>query len=371
MCQKFNLLLTNFKILIKKSKMSTSDTIIELEDLEKIDIPLETPYRRLNRYIMTDMEEEEKDVIKFGEHSFMQGMLQAFMNHKSITLSPDIIWILILQGFSYHVAQNKDNLRSMFVSFEGKKELTVKRTDLTPATATKADWMSIIDDFVDQIGENTGKQLTDTLEPKFSTTTKISHTAGMVSIMSAMQHYFDYRVIMCSCGFPSITIEGTVEDWEAIKRKVEDIAKYDLQWWTSKLTPIIDEFINAKKGIINKQFWLNTLRRKPSRGPYRPGYIDGWLCTFFPYDKYGERKSLKALSDNVSDLPSEILKAPFILELHNVGEFNCEFHSGFFGVKETKKEPGVYNVKPIIGWGIMFNVPKKEKPKPRRNDMFW
>ena len=196
--------------------MSSLETVIQLEDLPLIDRPLESPYTGIEEgYAWFETEEEdEKNIKSFGEHSFMRGILEAYKNHKSITLSPDIIWILILQGFSYHIAANKDDLRSMFVSFNEKKELTVKKLKTKITSATKDDWMSIIDGFVEQIGEHTGKELTGMLEPKFSTTTDVTHTAGMVSIMSAMQHYFNYRGMIGGCGFPSITIEGTVEDWE-------------------------------------------------------------------------------------------------------------------------------------------------------------
>jgi hypothetical protein len=340
--------------------MSSNATVIQLEDLELIDEPLRGTYAfHTNNYKVSATEENE-GLVSFGEHSFLKGMMEAYKKHKSITLSPDIIWLLILQGFSYHVAANKEKLRSMFVSFDDKKELVVTRLNLTPDTANEQDWMGIIDEFVEKISEHTGKELTDTLEPKFTTTTPVSHTAGMVSIMSAMKHYFDYRVIMCVCGFPSITIEGTLEDWELIKKKIEGLTKYDLDWWTSKMIPVINEFINAKKGIINKSFWLKALRKKDSHGCYDPSYISGWLCVFFPYDKYGERLSLNTIDDDGSDLPSELLDVPFILQLIGVGEFNCELHSGFVGIKETKTAYGVYNVKPVIGWGFMFNVNKEK-----------
>ena len=31
---------------------------------------------------------------------------------------------------------------------------------------------------------------------------------------------------------------------------------------------------------------------------------------------------------------------------------NCQLDAGSMGVKEIKLAPGVYNVKPIIGWGV-------------------
>ena len=219
---------SGIKIIFIKRQMSA--TVIDLEELSLIKGDLKGEKLNLSQYLVSGLEDTE-NVVSFNEHSLFYGLLEAYKNHKSITLTPDIIWHMIVQGFTYHVAANKDKLRSMFVSFDGKKQLTVERLDLFPETATKEDWEGIIDEFVENIGKHTGKELTDTLEPKFSTTTKASHTAGMVSIMSSMQHYFKYQVLMGGCGFPSITIEGTLQDWEEIKRKVEGISKYNLGCW--------------------------------------------------------------------------------------------------------------------------------------------
>ena len=155
---------------------NSNSTVIELEILELHDEPLEGRALDLS-YYMASAVEEEKDVVTFRQHSFFEGIFAAWRNHKSITLSPDIIWLIILQGFTHHLDENSENLRSMFVSFEGMKTLTVKRPELIPETATQKDWAGIIDEFIEKIGENTGKQITDTLEPKFSTTTPVSHTA--------------------------------------------------------------------------------------------------------------------------------------------------------------------------------------------------
>jgi len=258
------------------------------------------------------------------------------------------------------VIERKQN---MFVSFEGKEELSVVRMDKTPETATKEDWSGIVKEFVEDIDKKTKDHITGVLEPKFSTTTPCSHTAGLISIMSGMKHYFDYKVMMCICGYPSITLEGTVEDWELVKEKTLCLSKYNLEWWAFELIPILDEFINARKGSPDYSFWLRMVRENGGRGPYDPSYIDGWLCTFFPYDKYGDKRDLTRIYDT-TELPSEILDTPFILQLMGVKPeiaINCQFDSGFFGVKETKEGPGLYNVKPIIGWGIKLDV---EPPKP-------
>jgi len=224
------------------------------------------------QYAISELEDD--DVVFYGNHSFFSGMMASFRMHKSITLSPDIIWLLIVQGFANHVAANVEKLRPLFVSFEGKQQLVVMQMDKTPDSATKDDWARIVEEFVKQIDGRTKDQIAQVLEPKFSTTTPCSHTAGMVSIMSAMKHFFDYKVVMCVCGYPSITIEGTVEDWEKVKEKTQALSKYDLEWWTSELIPIIDQFIKARKGDPEYSFWLRMVREHNGRSPYGdPSYV--------------------------------------------------------------------------------------------------
>ncbi|MBR0097946.1 MAG: DUF4419 domain-containing protein, partial [Synergistaceae bacterium] len=41
-----------------------------------------------------------------------------------------------------------------------------------------------------------------------------------LAIMSSMKQYFKYKVIMCVCGISSITLEGSLEDWQKIKKKL-------------------------------------------------------------------------------------------------------------------------------------------------------
>jgi hypothetical protein len=38
--------------------------------------------------------------------------------------------------------------------------------------------------------------------------------------MDMLQHFFEYKM-MSRCGFPSITLEGTSQDWHALRAKSE------------------------------------------------------------------------------------------------------------------------------------------------------
>lgn len=62
----------------------------------------------------------------------------------------------------------------------------------------------------------------------FSTTTPTIRTASQVVMMDAFHQYFDYA-LMCICGILTITVRGSVEDWVAIRTRVEVMAEYYLE----------------------------------------------------------------------------------------------------------------------------------------------
>lgn len=260
---------------------------------------------------------------------------------------------MIIQGFSHHIENNSEKLRSKFVNFEGQKKLHVKREDLNFYEMTVDDWQEqIFPEFVSKISENTGQEIVNTLTPNFTTTTPISLAVGQISIMSSMKNYFKYKLSLCGCGLPYVTIEGSLEDWEKILNKLDDLKQYDLEWWINNLSPIISKIIETKKGNVDKKFWKSMIRIKDGKGLYDPGFVDGWFTKFFPYTDDGEKID-GPIYDGV-DLPHEMLPVPFELRIVDSGIetiYNCQFLAGFVGVTQDKKSS---SLKPEIGWFIRY-----------------
>jgi hypothetical protein len=71
------------------------------------------------------------NIVNFGYHSFFEGMYHAYMDHRPVVLSLDVIWLLISQGFAQHINANAEKLRHNFVNFDGKLTLIVKNTTVT------------------------------------------------------------------------------------------------------------------------------------------------------------------------------------------------------------------------------------------------
>ena len=100
--------------------------------------------------------------------------------------------------------------------------------------------------------------------------------------MDTVQHYFNYSM-PCGCGFPSITLTSTPEDWERVRKKAEGLRKYKLDWWLHALLPVLDQFVAAAHGKPDSDFWrsLCFVNTGSSFPVYEP--LTGWVNAFFPY----------------------------------------------------------------------------------------
>lgn len=333
---------------------SIASTTFQVEDIEVASKTLpESDYTSiLNRTITTKVISHNKSnhpLVHYGTHSFLQGLYQAYADHRPFVLSPDIIWLLISQGFAQHVNANSEILRHLFVQHQGKKELVV-RNDYLHADNPNSPWEDVFPEFAEQIGQYVSEDLIDTLSSNFSTTSPTSLIASQITIMEAVKSYFEYTVLTVGCGIPSITLEGTTEDWKNIKRKLKKLSNYQLAWWTDRLEPIIDEFILASMGTINKLFWMDIFRF------HRPDFygvneqIDGWIKSFFPYDKHGVASDFSPIL--IDDMPDELVYVDFIWVIRNrpdAGTYPMQFVAGFTGLSQNHQTMAL---RPEIGWAV-------------------
>lgn len=291
-------------------------------------------------------------LVNFGYHSFFDGMYHAYAEHRPVVLSPDMIWLLISQGFAHHVNNNAEALRKYFVKHDGRVSLIVKDNRIR-LNNPESPWQDVFPAFTKQIEKHTGKALVDALTADFTTTTPVSRIASQITVMDAMKKYFEYIVMRISCGIPRVTLEGTTSDWEKVLMKASALKKYELDWWLSEIEPLLHEFVNASKGKVNTEFWRNMFKYHDVKGVYKSRAIDGWFVKFFPYNKDGKRNNLDSLAGS-SNLPGEIVKVDLrYLVLDDAGNIKedtpLELWAGFIGLRQNKTN---YALTPEIGWLI-------------------
>ena len=341
-----------------KPKQS-EDEDIKLEDstlsMSEEDEPLEILHYNLDT--------EEKSFFNRNKKSLIQGLIAAYKKHYPITISPDMIWILFLQGYSRFMEKYHEKVRFNYVNFENKKKLSLFRNNMVPEKATNEVWNSIIEEFTQKIKNEVGENLISNLESDFTTTTPVSLITSQVSIMSSMKNYFEYGLEFDGCGISSITLEGSLEDWQKIKSKFEFFSKKEmgLLWWIEHLMPIIDKIIMTKvyysqKKEINeeiKNFWKDIIRIKEGEC-YDPTLINGWIIKFIPDLSGNEPKLYDDLEED--DVPDQIIGCPMELTVINNDadkektKYKCSLESGFYGMIQDEN---TYNIKPVIGYAIV------------------
>ena len=360
-------------ITFKVEKLSKPEELLHLHSPNEIyeslilsDMDIE-PYEIKEKnikvpYHIIAQSESPDSLVSFGPNSFFNGMYQAYADHRPFVLSPDMIWLLISQGFARHINANQESMRNELVDFSGKLSLIV-REDKKLEDPTLS-WKEIFPQFTKQISQYTGNHLTELLTCNFSTTTSLEKVASEITIMEAVKPYFEFIIIRIVCGIPEITLEGTPEDWEKLLHKARGLKEYKLDWWISELEPLLEEFVKASKGEVNKDFWRNMFKYHSQKRYGAPNIIDGWIVKFFPYDKEGKRNNLKQL-EGKNCLPDEIVKVDVkYQEVYGdaVKETPLEFWAGFIGLEQNSK---TFALRPQIGWMVRKKDVNKEGLKSK------
>lgn len=286
--------------------------------------------------------------------AFYQCIVDAYANHLSVTLSPDMIWLLICQGFARYVNAHAEEVRPMLVSHKDKMDLVIEtRQDLLSGNA---DWPELIGTFASQIDRHTKGDIAKTITANFTTTGITERVASQITLMESVKAYFEYVVMRVACGIPSITLKGTPDDWQQLMEKTRRLKSYGLEEWTESLEPILAEFVRAAKGKPRQRFWqdivkkrrVNKLKGGGCSGD-KPTELDGWLLTFFP-DENG--KTLDRVPKTKS-MPSERVRVGFRYRIIDpaegtvISEVPLELWAGFIGAEEDTL---TNTLTPRIGW---------------------
>ena len=227
-------------------------------------------------------------------HSVVAAVHQAFTDHRPLSLSPDMIWLMICQGVASHINFHAEKLRPRFVSHQGKLAIQVRRDDFVKGSPENP-WSEVFNEFSMQIRDHVGPKI-DLFLPAFSTTGPVERAAAEVVLLDAMQPYFEYD-LYTGCGIPSITLEGTPEDWMTLSVRAQGLRELGLGLWIDVLAPILDQFTRAALGDVEPTFWRSLYKRNDqSGGPV----ITGWITAFFPY--------LKHHQTGHTTMPSRILR---------------------------------------------------------------
>lgn len=315
-------------------------------------------------------------------HPLIAALHHAFAEHRPVCLSPDVVWLTLLQGVAHHVNMNAERLRRKLVRHDGQPTIVVVRDDFVMGSPHNA-WPGVFSDFSRAIHDHVGPWY-DVAVADFSTTDAVARSASEIALMDTVQAFFNFE-LHTRCGIPTVTLEGTASDWESIARRVQQLRRLELDPWVDALEPILEQIVATAAGTIKTSFWESIYKWEGAAGSGSP-HVSGWILNFFPYLDNRKSKSawrmaeLCAGNEGVRRSLANDLKAPRLLpnpwlgatglrhdgpgrddfpclparapfKWKYLGEsFDMALTGGLLGVRQ---EPDSLCLRPEIGWAVL------------------
>jgi hypothetical protein len=298
-------------------------------------------------------------------HPLVATLHAAFCSHRPVCLSPDIVWLTLAQGLAHHVNAHAEELRDHLVRHAGKLRIVVRRDDFVKGSPENP-WPEVFGEFSAAIRSHIADEAHGLIVADFSTTGPVERAASEVVLLDAMHSFFEYE-LRTVCGIPSVTLEGTTEDWRAVARRAEGFTRFGLGWWVEALRPVLGQFVAAAGGDIDRSFWESIYKWRGPKGSGSP-HVTGWVLDLFPYVANPEARYARpgsaaapALRRNLwlgvrqerhgpgrDDFPGLPARAPFCWRYFE-RVFEMEFVGGLVGVRQ---DPATLCLRPEVGWAV-------------------
>ena len=336
-----------------------------------------------------------------NENGFVNAAFHAYNQHHHLKIRPEDVWFAVLTQLGFYVNANAEELRSVFVNFEGKKEVVVE---------TEAQSIDQMDIGQMAVAMTVGMQkliVDETLRawilPNFTTTQPADTVTAAVLMMGILQKYFAYTMMSC-CGLPSVTLLGEKEDWVKIRERIDRLEGWgkEAQQFSNRLKVVLDHFVlsfDEPDSEKVKDFW-NKIVSYRSMGS-GPDYLSGWLTAFCFWNSEGKpiydvnrgdpgacnldgttfsridtsdipkgyiSCQVKVI-DNVreADIKTKMVAGSVGIAITSSGEALEERPSFSFSLRgeeeqpaKEKKPPGLDTLQPVTGWW-MYELPPESK----------
>jgi hypothetical protein len=227
-----------------------------------------------------------------ASNGFLNACHMAYSLHHTLRLSPDDIWLPIIQSIAVHTDKNAEQFRGGFVDFMGKAELIINVPPEFEAGGDDARvaWADLVFTFGELVQDHTRSDVVPAFAPDFSTSDSVSRTAASVAVMSAMKSFFEYTAITM-CGIREVVLEGTPADWDALRARTAALAGLadgrlgaDLHEWFNLVDGTLARIAETAHGARNVDFWSRIYSSYNPGGSGASTSFSGWALHFFLYD---------------------------------------------------------------------------------------
>lgn len=211
-----------------------------------------------------------KKLAKSGvAHEFLSLIHLAYMKHLTPIISPDDVWLTILSEFAKHVNDNDETVefyRKHFADPNNPNKKTEIIVELLPSSfesiwnkeGTPEILANVFANFLGQVNTHaTENKVLSQMIADFSTSTTITRLTSQVATAYMVEEYYSMKMIM-SCGFPSIKILGTQDDWKSVLNKINAFASLghpNIKNYANNCNVFVNNILSTYTTGINKTLW--------------------------------------------------------------------------------------------------------------------
>jgi hypothetical protein len=216
---------------------------------------------------------------------FVLAAHSAYDMHQPFIISPDAIWVLLLQAFTEWIRREPAQFKVALVGNTTPPPCVIVRDDFLLNSATN-NWPSLIPEINSYLLEILGLDNYNMLAAPLSTNVGTLYGAAPTVVLGGMattvETWTDYQLVT-NCAISKYIIQGAADDWEKIRYRLNFIANSyagalpTLRLWTTCAGGVIDKILSAIGGEKDIEFWRMFYVHKPNTK------IHGWINVFFPY----------------------------------------------------------------------------------------
>ena len=219
-------------------------------------------------------------------------------NHYSPVVRPDFLWYGLLCELAIMVKERPEIFRKFFTASKEKTELVVVSDSLVKFPLEKI--MDMFETLVPSGSEN--------YMPVFSTSTPDSTEAFYAAFADAVSPFYNYSMLLC--GFPSVVVQGTPEDWVKLSSYWKNLSKIklfpkDVKAYVVGVQEILD---NCRDSLDDANHWKAMFQVK-NCGSGHQRQVSGWITKLFriaPQLEYSENFSSHVSKVNYKQLNTQI-----------------------------------------------------------------
>lgn len=213
-----------------------------------------------------------------GHDNYLGYLAEAWNNHLGYVIRPDYLWNMVISELAIVVRDKPEHYRDLFTTADEKVEITV-----VGSTAHHLIY-AVSEKLQNLVPTNMSAFL-----PDFTTTSDSAMFAHRATFLDTVSPYYNYSMLLC--GFPSVELRGTSEDWLLFRKKVMELSeifmeKSDtvLSYLTgvgaivSTIQDYVDDLAAGKE--IDTAFLKNIMSLKRC-GSGHQVEVDGWISEMY------------------------------------------------------------------------------------------